>query len=270
MRSSILRPPFPAAIPAPTSSAAASPAPAAEAPPDVSGIADLVEDAHRTLQELTARTSSSGIGPDAVDAYDGMVAAISGHLAVGATVLLPAARRRAPEQRAVAARLAHRRRHLERELQMLQGRLHGDRFALPLSLTELREHVSRELRAYAVAEAELARALDAACTPAQRQRLMASWTGALQHAPTRPHPYATHAPGLRRLVLRGDFLWDAALDLVDNRVVPRRRPQREPRQLTTWGRYLLGASDFTEREDGTPDARRRGDDRSDDRAQRVG
>jgi hypothetical protein len=216
-------------------------APAAAAP---DSFVALLEQQHEGLRASMRAAASSGVGQDAVDAHDSMVAALCSHLSVSATVLLPVVRRRLHRLGEETHALARRGRHLERELQTLQGRLHGDNASLRLSLGELRAAVEQEVLDYCAAEADLARQVDAASTPQQRRRLVAAWLAAARHAPTRPHPYAPHVPGLRHLVHLGDALWDDALDIMDNRTVPDQRPRRPVPPMTTWGRYLLGTPDF--------------------------
>jgi len=208
------------------------------------GVAGLLEEKQALLQSRIAGAGASGAGPDAVDAHDAMVAAVSGHLAISATLLLPAARRRLPRGSSSVHELSREGRRLQSELMTLQGRLHGDNASRQTSTAQLRDHVAEQVEHYCATEMSLARQLDEVLSPEQARRLVRSWSSAARHAPTRPHPYAVHTRGVGHLVLLGDALWDNALDLMDNRVVPSERPPRQARPLTTWGRYLTGTTDF--------------------------
>jgi len=212
------------------------------------GLVDVLERSHQVVRDRFAAAAASGASQDAVDAHDALVAALAGHLAVSTTVLLPAARRHVSDQGHAVTRLRHQARALSRRLQLLQGRLHGDHTAGPGSIGELRSDLEERFSRWFAEESALAGRLGEVLSPEHGQRLAALWVSTAKHAPTRPHPYTTHNRLLGSLMLRGDRLWDDALDLMDNRVVPTERPRRLAPPLTAWGRYLVGNPDFPQQD----------------------
>jgi hypothetical protein len=233
--------------------------PASESP--VVLLSDMIERAHRRARSSTRPTSSAvaesttwaTVGYDAEDAYDAEVAALSGHLAAIEAVLYPVARHRLDGGRAVVATHQRLARRIERLMRLIEGRFYGDAYAIDRRVEPLQRRLASLVRAYRRSELELARRLDATLTTAQRRAVAESLDAAMEHAPTRPHPYTPHSRWLAKLLFRVCAVWDNALDVMDNRRVPGRKSWRRTTPLTLWDRYVLAPS-FEEDEDDAPDA----------------
>jgi hypothetical protein len=221
-------------------------------------LSDMIERAHRSAWSSVRSASTAVTGSntwataayDTEDAYDAEVAALSGHLAAIEAVLYPVARQRLDRGRAVVA--AHQRlaRRIERRMRLIEGRFYGDAYAIDRRVEPLQRQLAPLVLAYRRSELDLARRLDATLTAAQRRVVAESFAAAMEHAPTRPHPYTPHSRWLAKFVFRVCALWDSAFDVMDNRRVPGRKPRRGPAPLTLWDRYVLAPS-FEERgEDG--------------------
>jgi hypothetical protein len=210
-------------------------------------LAQVVDRAHRAIRALAA--PPQGTGGTAVrpgDAYDTEVATISAHLAAMESVVNPVARRRLPDGHAVVATQLRLARRIERLMRAMEGRVHGDNIAMPMSLRDAQRDLAEMIDSYLDAEADLARRLDEVLDDGRRRSLVHAFRTAMERAPTRPHPYTPHVRGMSRLTHRLCYVWDAAFDVMDNRVVPAMRPPRRLSPLNSWGRYLLGNPGFDE------------------------
>jgi hypothetical protein len=225
-------------------------------------LSDMIERAHRS-DRSSVRSASTAVTEsnawataayDTEDAYHAEVAVLSGHLAAVEAVLYPVARQRLDRGRAVVA--AHQRlaRRIERRMRLIEGRFYGDAYAIDRRVEPLQRQLAPLVLAYRGSEMDLARRLDATLTTAQRRAVAESFAAAIEHAPTRPHPYTPHSRWLAKFVFRVCALCDSAFDVLDNRRVPGRKPRRRTAPLTLWDRYVLAPS-FEERREDVPQAR---------------
>ena len=222
----------------------------------------MIERAHRIARSSTRPTSVAvaenhtwaTVGYDTEDAYDAEVAVLSGHLAAVEAVLYPVARQRLDRGRAAVA--AHQRlaRRIERLMRLIEGRFYGDAYAIDRRVEPLQRQLAPLVQAYRRSELDLARRLDATLTTAQRRAVAERFAAAMEHAPTRPHPYTPHSRWLAKFLFRVCALWDNAFDVMDNRRVPGRKPRRRTAPLTQWDRYVLAPS-FEEGREDAPQAR---------------
>jgi hypothetical protein len=183
---------------------------------------------------------------DAEDAYDAEVATLSAHLATVEAVVHPVARRRLADARTVVTLQRRQARHLEQLMRLIEGRFYGDTHSGGLDVDRLQDVLMRDVAAYIHAERELVERLDATLTAQQRTVLVERYLAALRNAPTRPHPYVPHPRGLAGATFRMCVVWDRALDLMDNRIVPGAPARRRTRPMSRWGGYLLGSPQFEE------------------------
>jgi hypothetical protein len=197
---------------------------------------------HATLGHLTPLMD----GYDTEDAYDAEVATLSAHLATVEAVVHPAARRRMADGRTVVAAQRRHARHLEQLMRLIEGRFYGDTHSRGMDVDRLQDILMRDVAAYIHAERDLVGRLDATLTSRQRKSLVEHYSAALSNAPTRPHPYVPHPRGLAGTTFRMCAVWDRALDLMDNRIVPGPPARRRTTPLSRWGSYLLGSPQFEE------------------------
>jgi hypothetical protein len=212
-------------------------------------LSEVVAQAHDAVRTGLGLPPQHSLTPsdddhDTGDAYDAEVATVSGYLGVAEAVLYPAARRRVPGGRTAATAQRRRARRIERLMHLIEGRFYGDSYAAGMNVEELQDELTRWVEAYAASELDLARRLDAVLSPGQRRALIGRFLAALAHAPTRPHPFAPHPRGFARIVLRVCGVWDRAMDVMDNRVVPGQRSAERSRPLSRWDRYFLGTVQF--------------------------
>jgi hypothetical protein len=214
---------------------------ATPADPDatLTDVLTTMQEAVRSRAGAAAATRGRG-----VDTYDAEVATLSGHLAAVETVVHPVARKRLPGGHASVAAQLRLARRVELHMRLLEGRLHGDTLAAPMSLGALQAQLTDLVALYCEGELSMARQLDAHLPAEQRRALVGALTSAVRRAPTRPHPYTPHPRGLGRLMFAVCAVWDRAFDVMDNRVVPAMRPPRSVPPLRTWDRYLLGRPGF--------------------------
>jgi hypothetical protein len=185
-------------------------------------------------------------GYDTEDAYDAEVATLSAHLATVEAVVHPAARRRLADGRKVVAAQRRQGRHLEQLMRLIEGRFYGDTHAEGMDVDRLQDVLMADVAAYIHAERDLVGRLDATLTAPQRKSLVEHYTAALRNAPTRPHPYVPHPRGLAGTTFRMCAVWDRALDVMDNRIIPGPPARRRTTPLSRWGGYLLGSPQFEE------------------------
>lgn len=222
---------------------------------------DVIERAHRAVrhglglppERLSAAHPVPRMdGRDAEDAYDAEVATLSEHLGAVEAVVHPVARRRLAQGHAAVTAQRRRARHLEQLMRLIEGRWHGDTYAMDMDVEQLQSELAGQVETYAEAELELARDLDAALSSAQRGQLVTHLAVAMKHAPTRPHPYLAHPRGLAGPMMRVFSAWDRALDVMDNRKVPGPPPPRRTKPLSLWDRYFLGSAGFEEQPSAPP------------------
>jgi hypothetical protein len=183
---------------------------------------------------------------DAEDAYDAEVATLSAHLATVEAVVHPVARRRMADARAVVAAQRRQGRRLEQLMRLIEGRFYGDTHSGALDVDRLQDALMRDVAAYIHAEREMVGRLDATLTAQQRDALVHRYTAAMRFAPTRPHPYVPHPRLLAGATFRMCAVWDRAMDVMDNRIVPGQSARRRTRPVSRWGGYMLGSPQFEE------------------------
>lgn len=211
-------------------------------------VTEVIDRVHR---EILNRAGSAGVpqgGPDphrSLELYDAELEALSRDLATVEAVLYPAARRHLPRGNAVVSSQLRRARRIERAMRLLENRLYGEVHAQDLSARDLQKDLSDILVDHLRAERELATRLDEVLDLASRERLAHTVARALRHAPTRPHPYVPHIRGLARLVFRVCSSVDAAMDVMDARILPSREPARRRRtRHPLLDSYVLGSPSF--------------------------
>jgi hypothetical protein len=164
-----------------------------------------------------------------------VVSWLSAHVAAFEHAIYPVAKRRLPdghdlleEDRKVASMLIRTLRHVER--------LHsGDVLASNLSAGRLRERLGDLVREQRDVQSRIIDGLEKALDPAEVSYLAKSYTDALAHAPTRPHPHVGSG-----VMFRLDSLRDRILDTMDGRHVPIPRIPKSRIMPGRWGSYLLG------------------------------
>lgn len=166
------------------------------------------------------------------------VAWCSAHLCAADSVLYVAAQRRLPDGRRRVAALRVLDHQLQQALCLLDRRVTGDVHLAGGTIESYAEAVRRRLRAHAEAESRLVEELAADLSAQDQQELCDRLNKAMQHAPTRPHPYTRHTP-LSRLIARLDATVDRVRDVLDNRVVPTPQRPRTPCVPGRWGAYLM-------------------------------
>jgi Hemerythrin HHE cation binding domain len=212
----------------------------------------LLAEAHRGVAEKASSTVAAVSADDPrrpVDLFDAESAALNAHLGAVEAVLYPAAKHRLPQGHQVVGELLRGARAMERAMRLMEGRLYGEVAAQSASVRDLQRELEELFRAHVAAEEDMAAQLDSALSDTDRRRLVASVAAVMRHAPTRPHPFVPHARGLAHVSLWLSSTVDRALDLMDNRLVPRRwsRTRRPHDRLDT---YVLGSPTFPVQESG--------------------
>jgi len=191
-------------------------------------LVNVVEDAHtEALDALDAER--------ALDA----IAWMSAHLAATRRTL----HRHAGKDHAVGQGLASQHdvdARLESVLRMAERHVSGDALAANLDAERLADALRDAIADHARIERAWLTALVDSSTEETHAVLLASYTDALAHAPTRPHPHAPHDGLLGVAAFHVDALRDRVLDTLDARHVPTPRPRRKRRTPGPWGNYFLG------------------------------
>jgi hypothetical protein len=125
---------------------------------------------------------------------------------------------------------------LARALRMKERHHSGDTLARGLSSERLDSRLAELVDQHQKLQASLLDKLEAALDDTGLSKLHASYTSALQHAPTRPHPHLTSGGLLFRL----DALRDRILDTMDGRHVPIPKAPKVRVIPGRWGSWLLG------------------------------
>lgn len=151
--------------------------------------------------------------------YEADVACISGHLATMQTHVFPLIRRVLPDGRERVAELGRLSRDHERLLRVVHAQLRGDTHTKAGIMSRLQLELGELVATLQAAEADIAERLEAVLAPEETVRLSRRLGRAGAHAPTRPHPHATHRAGMRRLSFRLCTLLDRTLDAMESRTV---------------------------------------------------
>lgn len=164
-----------------------------------------------------------------------VVSWLSAHVAAFEHAIYPVAKRRLADGRSlleedhdVASTLIRTLRHTER--------LHsGDVLASNLSAGKLRERLTELIAQQSAIQQRIIDGLEKALDRAELDYLAKSYTDALAHAPTRPHPHVGSG-----VMFRLDSLRDRILDTMDGRHVPIPRVPKSRIMPGRWGSYFLG------------------------------
>jgi hypothetical protein len=165
-----------------------------------------------------------------------VVAWLCAHIAALNRSVYPAAKRALPDGNKVVANNREITGRLTRTLRVVERRHSGDALASGLSSERLFANVRALVEEHHIAEAKLVEALVKTLNPEDQAALIRSYTSALEHAPTRPHPHLSRGG----LMFWADSLRDRILDAMDGRHVPVPRFTKEHIKPGRWGSYLLG------------------------------
>ncbi len=172
---------------------------------------------------------------------DAAVAAVCAHVGVVEVVLLPVVTREVAGGREQARSCERSGRELVRTARRIQQVAWGDSRAVGWDLHGLVDELCAQVARHGEAEQHLVARLDDALDAERSRALVDMLRAEVQRAPTRPHPHAPHRTRLAaRLAWRFDRMWDAMLDVMDNRLVPGAPRRRAAPPPTLWGSYLLG------------------------------
>jgi hypothetical protein len=171
---------------------------------------------------------------------DTFLATLSRHLAAVEDVVYPELRKRVPDGRPVAAEQIHLSRQMELVMRMIEGTFYGDAYAIAVPRVVLWDDIAAQFDEHDTAEKDVVRWLEEAIDQEQQEHLAAAFAKAVEHAPTRPHPYSPHSAVLGRLSHRLWALADRALDTMDGRIIPTQPPKVHGRPDSLLTQYLLG------------------------------
>jgi hypothetical protein len=183
--------------------------------------------AHEEVAQLLAAPDSAPLD---------VVAWLSAHMAAYEHAVYPVIRHTLDDgpaligaDRVVVAKLA-------RTLRIKERHHSGDVLAAGLSPTRLDARIAELVDQHQQLQATVIDKLEHALDDDAMQKLSASYSSALQHAPTRPHPHLSRGGLLFRL----DALRDRILDTMDGRHNPLPRLPRPHINPGRWGSYFLG------------------------------
>jgi hypothetical protein len=165
-----------------------------------------------------------------------VVAWLSAHVAALDHAVYPVAKRALPDGAALVAANREITARLTRTLRVVERRHSGDVLAAGLNSDRLFASLRALVDEHHLAESELVDRLVDALSPAAQVELISSYESALEHAPTRPHPYLSRGG----LMFRVDGLRDRILDAMDGRHVPVPRLVKQHITPGRWGSYFLG------------------------------
>lgn len=183
---------------------------------------------------------------------DTFLSVISRHLAAVEEGLLPTARATLGDGHHRVTGYLHDARALELSLHMMKARMYGDVHVSGMTRNEVWERIDRQLDTHERLEEELVDDLVDGLGEQQVVALAQRVNAALDHAPTRPHPYTPHSGRLGRVA---HHLWrvvDRFWDTAEGRVIPHKEKPPHPRRGSKMTRYVLGAPSFEGKTD-TPD-----------------
>lgn len=208
-------------------------------------LSQLLDRDHKMIMQL-CRSALDAEGQDRwqqLVASDAFLAMGSRHLAAVEDVLYPAIRRRIPDGRARARAHAHEARSIERTMRRILASTYGEVHDLDTPRHELWAEAESLLAAHMRVEADLAAAVERGLPAGGKEALATAYLSHFERAPTRPHPYLPHSSPIGRVARRVWSLADQILDVMDNRMVQRRRKTRSAREdLIT--QYLTGRPRF--------------------------
>ncbi|MGH3384126.1 MAG: hypothetical protein ACRDO1_06085 [Nocardioidaceae bacterium] len=178
---------------------------------------------------------------------------MSRHLAAVEEGLLPTARARLGDGHHRVTGYIHDAKALELSLHLMKARMYGDVHASGMTRDALWLSIDRQLDAHERLEEQLVDDLVAQLDEPQVAAVALQVQNALDHAPTRPHPYTPHTGRLGRMAHRAWRVFDGFWDTAEGRVIPHREKPPHPRRGSRMTRYVLGAPSFEGKTD-TPDS----------------
>jgi hypothetical protein len=178
---------------------------------------------------------------------DEFLAATSRHLHAVDAVLVPAARTRVPDGRAVAHDYLRTARTLEVVLAHVKAHEYGSVYETSFAWSTVWAEVDLALEEQWRREEALAERLTEALPDDRLDRLTGDLRAAEARAPSRPHPYTPHTGLLGRAGRRVMHVADGFWDTVEGRMVPEpeRPPKPPPGRFT---QYFLADPRFDEEE----------------------
>jgi hypothetical protein len=150
------------------------------------------------------------------DQWDAAVIMLSRVMAADSYLLVPAAER-LPDGRNRVRDLADRRLALERSLEALFGRVHGDARVAGLQLRDLQRHTLSAVRQYLAIRDELAAAILGTLDDDGATKLASRWSDAVTSGATRPHPWLVGRHTTGAIGFHWTRLWDRMRDTLDSR-----------------------------------------------------
>jgi hypothetical protein len=150
------------------------------------------------------------------DQWDAAVIILSRVMAAD-SYLLPPAAERLPDVRTRLRDLADRRLDLERSLEVLFGRVHGDARVAGLQLRDLQQRTVTAARQYLAIRDDLARKILGTLDDDGAAVLAGRWSDAATRGATRPHPWLAGRYTTGAIGFHWTRLWDRMRDTLDSR-----------------------------------------------------